>query len=281
MGDAFLAPFAFDFFRNGLIVATLAGALCGLVGTYVVLRGMSYIGHGLSHAIFGGFAASALLGVNVLLGAGVWGLASALLIGRITRRRVIGSDAAIGVITTASFALGLALFAVFGGAGQSFDAALFGSILGVGIEDVAAVAAVAVLASAVVFLGYRPLLFTTFDPQVAEASGVRTAWVDAVLMLVLALAVLVTMRILGVTLIAATLVIPPTVARMLTSSFARMLRLSTGIGAACGFVGMIASYHLDVQSGPSIVLVGALLFTVVFALTGPRGLRRTAGLAGH
>ena len=99
-------------------MATLAGALCGLIGVYVVLRGMSYIGHGLSHAIFGGFAASALLGVNFFLGAGVWGVASALMIGGVTRRRVIGADAAIGVITTASFALGLALFALFGRRGR-------------------------------------------------------------------------------------------------------------------------------------------------------------------
>ena len=82
-----LRPFEFEFFRNGLIVATMAGALCGLVGVYVVLKGMSYIGHGLSHAIFGGFAASSLLGINFLLGAGVWGIASALMINGVTRRR--------------------------------------------------------------------------------------------------------------------------------------------------------------------------------------------------
>lgn len=110
MIDGFLEPFQFAFFRNGLMVATLAGALCGLIGVYAVLKGMGYIGHGLSHAIFGGFAASALLGVNVFLGAGVWGLASALAINAITRRRLIGADAAIGVTTPASFAL----FAVTG-----------------------------------------------------------------------------------------------------------------------------------------------------------------------
>ena len=134
--DELLRPFDFEFFRNGLLVATMAGALCGAIGVYVVLKGMSYIGHGLSHALFGGFAASSLLGVNFLLGAGAWGIASALMINGVTRRRVIGSDAAIGVITTASFALGLALFALFGTAGRSFDAALFGSILGVGTDDV-------------------------------------------------------------------------------------------------------------------------------------------------
>ncbi|MFP5377961.1 MAG: metal ABC transporter permease [Acidimicrobiia bacterium] len=271
MTGELLRPFEFEFFRNGLAVAVLAGALCGLVGVCVVLRGMSYIGHGLSHAVFGGFAASALLGVDLLLGAGAWGVASALMITRVTRRRVIGSDAAIGVVTTASFALGLVLFALFGRAGRSFEAALFGSILGVSAGDVVAVGAVTLLAVAVVALAYRPLLFTTFDPEVAEASGVRTARYDALLMLVLALAIVATMQVLGVTLIAATLVIPATVARMVTSSFSRMLVLSTAIGATCGFVGMNLSYHLDVQSGPTIVLVGAAVFAAVFAATGAGG----------
>jgi len=280
MGEL-LHPYEFEFFRNGVIVATIAGALCGLIGVFVVLKGMSYIGHGLSHAIFGGFAASALLGVNLFLGAGLWGFASALMIGGVTRRRAIGSDAAIGVITTASFALGLALFAVFGRAGRSFDAALFGSILGVSTGDVWVVAGVAAFAAAVVFLSYRSLLFATFDPEVAEVSGVPTARVDALLMLVLALSIVATMQVLGVTLIAATLVIPATVARMLTNSFGRMLVLATAIGALCGFAGMNLSYHLDVQSGPTIVLVGATLFAVVFAATGVRGRRRVAHFDDH
>ena len=229
---------------------------------------MSYIGHGLSHAIFGGFAASALLGVNIVLGAGVWGVASALLIGGVTRRRAIGADAAIGVITTASFALGLALFAVFGRRGDSFDAALFGSILGVGDADVVAILVVALFVAGVVFFAYRPLLFTTFDPEVAEASGLRTARIDAMLMLVLAVTILATMQVLGATLVAASIVIPATVARLLTDSFHRMLFLATGIGAVTGFVGMNASYHLDVQSGPAIVIVGATLFAAVFVVSG-------------
>jgi manganese/iron transport system permease protein/iron/zinc/copper transport system permease protein len=274
-----LSPYEFEFFRNAVVIATLAGALCGLVGVYVVLRGMSYIGHGLSHAIFGGFAASSLLGVNVILGAGVWGIASALAINAVSRRRVVGADAAIGVITTASFALGLALFAIYGRRGSSFDATLFGSILGVSAGDVLLVAGVLLVTALVVFLGWRPLLFTTFDPEVAEVSGVRTGVVDAALMLVLSLALLATMQVLGVTLIAATLVIPPTVARMLTSSFTRMLWLSIATGAASGFVGMNLSYHLDVQSGPTIVLVGTAVFLVVFLATGRRGLGRVQGFA--
>ncbi|MGH3369152.1 MAG: metal ABC transporter permease [Nocardioidaceae bacterium] len=276
--DELLRPFQFEFFRNGLVVATFAGALCGLVGVYVVLKGMSYIGHGLSHAIFGGFAASALLGVNFALGAGAWGIASALMINGVTRRRPIGADAAIGVITTASFALGLALFALFGRRGRNFDAALFGSILGVSRQDVVAVVAVTFAVVLVVFFGYRRLLFTTFDPEVAQASGVPTARLDALLMLVLAVSILATMQVLGVTLIAATLVLPATIARMLTNSFSRMLLLATGVGTVTGFVGMNLSYHLDVQSGPTIVLVGAVLFAAVFAAGGARAVGRTRGM---
>ena len=276
-----LSPFQFEFFINGLIVATLAGALCGLVGVYVVLKGMSYIGHGLSHAIFGGFAASALLGVNFFLGAGAWGFAAAMMINGVTRRRSIGSDAAIGVITTASFAIGVALIKRYGSGGKNPDSLLFGQILGVSDADVWLLAAVMVVAVLVVFFLYRPLLFSTFDPEVAEVSGVATARVDVLLTLVLAASILATMTVLGVTLVAATLVIPAVVARMLTDSFGRMLILATVIGAACGFVGMNLSYHLDIPSGPMIVLTGAGLFAVVFAATGRRGLRRAGALAGH
>ena len=271
-------PLEFAFFRHGLIVATLAGALCGLIGVYVTLRGMSYIGHGLSHAIFGGAAASALIGFNFYLGAGLWGMASALAIGRVTRRRIIGSDAAIGVITTASFAFGIALLGLYGQVRRSIDAAIFGSVLGVTMADVWVVAGVTLAAVVVVLAFYRKLLFTTFDPEVADVSGVDTARMDALLMLLLSVSILATMKVLGVVLIAAILVIPPATARMLTNSFARMLWLSTLIGAACGFAGMVLSYHLDVSSGAAIVLVGAGLFAAVFAATGPRGRRRAASL---
>jgi ABC-type Mn2+/Zn2+ transport system permease subunit len=270
--DELARPFEFEFFRNGLLVATLAGALCGLIGVYVVLRGMSYIGHGLSHAIFGGFAASSVVGFNVFLGAGLWGLASALMVTTVTRRRAIGSDAAIGVITTASFALGLALIQLHGSPDRNPDAALFGNVLGVGTEDIWIVVGVSLLAAAVVGLRYRALLFVTFDPEVADASGVRVTRVDALLMLVLAASILASMNVMGVTLIAAAVVVPAATARLLTHSFSRLLLLSTLIGAACGFVGMNLSYHLDVASGPTIVLTGAALFTVAFALS-PGGRR--------
>jgi manganese/iron transport system permease protein/iron/zinc/copper transport system permease protein len=268
--DTLLEPFAYDFFVRGVVVATIAGGLCGLIGVYVILRGMSYIGHGLSHAIFGGFAASSVVGISYVLGAGIWGFASALAINRVSRAHRIGADAAIGVITTASFALGVALLTVFGNRGPSFDAALFGSIIGLSDSDVWTLVAVAVLTLAVVTTRYRALLFATFDPEVADVSGVRVARTDALLMLVLSLAILATLTVIGVTLVAATLVIPAVVARMLTHRFATMLWLSTAIGATCGLVGMNLSYHLDVPSGTTIVLTGASVFVVVLSITGGR-----------
>ena len=280
--ETLLEPLSFGFFQRGLIVATLSGALLGFIGVFIVLRGMSYIGHGLSHAIFGGFAAMQLFAAQFyLLGAGLWGVISAVAITTVSRRSRVGADAAIGVITTASFALGVALFAKFGSSGPSFDNALFGSILGISPAQIWGLLAVTILTGAVVFLRYRALLFTTFDPEVAAASGVRVPRVEAMLMIVLSLAILATLTVIGVTLVAAMLVIPAVVARMLTDSFGRMLAWSTGIGLVCGLVGMYLSYYAGVPSGTMIVLVGAAVFIVVLAASGGRGLRKTAGVDAH
>ncbi|GAA0989099.1 Manganese transport system membrane protein MntB [Nocardioides aquaticus] len=279
--DTILEPFAYEFFVKGVLAATMAGLLCGLLGVFITLRGMSYIGHGLSHAVFGGFAASSVISLNYFLGAGVWGLASALAISRVSRSRRIGSDAAIGVITTASFALGIALLTLYGNKGPSFDAALFGSIIGVDEADLWVMAGVTVLTLVVVLGRYRALLFSTFDPEVADVSGVRVARTDALLMLVLSLAILSTLTIIGVTLVAATLVIPAVAARMLTDSFGRMLWMSSVLGASGGFVGMNLSYHLNVPSGTTIVLVDAAVFCLVLSGTGGRGKRRAGGLDEH
>lgn len=275
--DVLLDPLAFVFFQKGLVVATLSGALLGLVGVYIVLRGMSYIGHGLAHAIFGGFAATQLVAASwFYVGAGAWGIASALAINAVSRRHRIGADAAIGVITTASFALGVAMLSKFGNRGPSFDSALFGSILGISSTQIAALGIVLAITVAFVVTQYRGLLFTTFDPDVAQASGISVSRMDALLMCVLSLSILVTLTVVGVTLVAAMLVIPAVVARMLTDSFPRMLMLSTGIGAACGLVGMYASYFAGVPSGTMIVLAGAVVFCGALLWRTTRA-RRNAG----
>lgn len=280
--DLLIEPFQYAFFQKGLLVASLSGALLGFIGVYIVLRGMSYIGHGLSHSIFGGFAAAQLFAAQFyLLGAGLWGIASALAINTVAKKSRVGADAAIGVITTASFALGVALFAKFGTSGPSFESALFGSILGITTEQIVGLLAVIVLTVVFVFLRYRALLFATFDPDVADVSGVKVNRIEAMLMIILSLAILATLTVVGVTLVAAMLVIPAVVARMLTDSFGKMLSISTVIGTFSGFVGMYISYYAGVPSGTMIVLVGATIFTIVLGLTGGRGLKRSVGLDTH
>ncbi len=276
MGASLLAPYKYNFFINGIIVATIAGALCGVLGVFVVLRGMSYIGHGLSHAVFGGAAASAVMQINYFVGAGVWGVASGVLIGRIARRRIIGADAAIGIVTTASFALGLALLNRYGQAKKSIEAVLFGSVLGVQTSDIVAVCVVAVFVVIIVTLMYRRFLFATFDPDVAQVTGVKVAWVEVLLMVMLSLTILVTMRVIGTLLISALLVIPSSTARMLTNSFAKMMWISPIIAASSAFVGMNLAYHLDTSASATIILVGTVVFIVVYATTGIRGRSRIA-----
>ncbi len=271
-------PFQYEFFRNGLVIAGLAGALCGLIGVFVVLRNMSYIGHGLSHAVFGGAALAAVLDFNYFVGAGLWGLLSGFMIGRVSRRRIIGADAAIGVVTTASFALGLALQARYGQASRSIDAVLFGNVLGVFPSDIVAVAGVAVVSVVVVVVLYRRLLFSTFDPEVAGVSGVNVPAMEAMLMLLLSATILVTVRVIGVLLISALLVLPAATARMMTNSFGRMLWLSPVLGTAFGLLGMYASWYADVPSGAVIILAGTAAFAVVYAVVGVRGRMRMAGI---
>ncbi|MFM7127048.1 MAG: metal ABC transporter permease [Actinomycetota bacterium] len=274
-------PFTYGFFQRGLVIATLAGALCGLIGVFVVLRNMSYIGHGLSHAVFGGAALAAVLNLNYFVGAGFWGLASGLMIAQVARKRIIGADAAIGVITTASFAVGLALQARFGQAKRSIDAVLFGNVLGVFGRDILAVLGVGVVSVAVVVVLYRKLLFTTFDPEVAAASGVSVPRMEGILMLLLSATILVTVRVIGVLLISALLVLPAVAARLMTNSFGRMLWLSPLLGAAFGGVGMYASWYADVPSGAVIILTGTLVFIVVYGFVGARRRSRVTGFDHH
>ena len=260
-------PLQYEFFVRGLIVSTLVGGLCGLIGVYIVLRRMAYIGHGLSHAIFGGAVVSFVLSINFFIGASVWGFVSALLINLTTRQRKIGADAAIGIVTTASFAMGVALISRYRGFTRSFDAALFGNILGVSNGDVVAVAVVALVAVTAVIVGYKYLLFATFEPEVARFYGVPSGWVDAAFSLVLAAVIVVSLQVLGVTMLAAAIVIPPVVARLFTDDFDKMLVGSVVIGAFCGLGGLYASFYVDVSSGPAVVLFSAGLFVLVLGYT--------------
>ncbi len=182
------------------------------------------------------------------------------------------------MVTTASFAVGVALISRYRRFTRSLDAALFGNILGVTVQDVWVVAAVTLVVALIIFFMYKQLLFTTFSEDVAQIYGVRTEWVDTLFSLALSAALIASMQILGVTLIAAALVIPAITARLLTDSFNRMIVLSTLIGMFTNLIGMYLSYYIDVASGATIVLVQAAVFAVslVVSLAQKRAVRRLA-----
>ena len=259
-------PFQFEFFNKALLAAVLIGGLCGLIGVYVVLRRMSYIGHGLSHSIFGGAVVSYVLSWNFYLGAGGWGFLSALIINAVARKRKVSADAAIGIVTTASFAIGVAIISKARSFTKNFDAALFGNILGIKDADLWAIIGVTVGVAIVIFFIYKQLLFSTFDPEVAPVYGVSTRWIDTFFSLALAATIIVSMQILGVTLIAASLIIPPTIARLLTDNFHKMVLYSVLMGIFSSVIGIYLSFEVDVSSGASIVITAAVLFILVFGL---------------
>ena len=258
-----LLPFDYEFFRRGLFAAIIVGALCGYVGVYVVLRRMSYIGHGLSHAIFGGAALSYITQTNFYVGAGIWALFSGALIHAISRRRWVGADAAIGVVTTTSFALGVAIVSSYRSFTRNIEAALFGNILGIARQDLWIMTAISIIVFIGLFMIRRQLLFATFDPEVAPAYGISTDRMDLIFVLLLATTVLASTQTMGVTLVAAAMVIPPVIARYVTKRFSTLLLLSPIIGALCGAAGMFLSFYFDVSSAATVVLTSAAIFIVV------------------
>lgn len=260
-----LEPLQYEFFRRSIIAAGLVGLLCGMVGVYIVLRGLSYIGHGLSHAIFGGAVVSYIAGINFYIGATLWGAFAAFLINVLSRRREISGDAAIGVITTSAFAVGVALISREGRFTRNFEAALFGQVLGITATDLYIVIATVLAVGIALLVMWKQLLFVTFDPEVAATYGMRTTLVEAFFSVVLAATVIVSLQVLGVTLIAAALVIPPVTARLLTDSFTRMFVLSSILGLVTGASGVYFSWFLDIASGAAVVLLQAAVFVVALA----------------
>ncbi len=261
-----LEPFQYAFFGRAMIAGVLIGAMCGALSVFVVLRRMSYIGHGLAHSVVGGVAVGVAFGLDLYVGAVAATVVSAVLIDRVGRRRGLHADAAIGIVTTAIFAIGVGTLSVVP-TRINVEALLFGNILGVDRTDLWVAGGVGVAFLGLLVTLYKRLVFTTFDPEVAGVHGVRTELIELLFSLITAAVVVASVRVLGVLLIAAAVVIPAAIARLVTRSFGATLWLATGIGTVSSIVGLYGSFYVDVPSGPTIVLTGAALFVVVFGVT--------------
>jgi ABC-type Mn2+/Zn2+ transport system permease subunit len=257
-----LDPFSYDFFGRALLAAVLVGAVTGALGPFVVVRRMAYIGQGLSQSVLGGVGVALVYGAGLYSGA-VAATAVATLAIFLTRRRGVPIDTAIGIVASTMFALGVAVISANRDRSLNITNLLFGNILGVDRDDLILVGVVVAIVAAVLFTTYKPLLATTHNPAVAAAHGIRIGAIEVMFNALLALAVITALQVLGVLLVAATLLLPAATASLAFGSFGRLMLVSIGLGVTTAIVGLYISYYHDIASGPAIVLTGAAAFAVL------------------
>lgn len=252
----------FAFMQRALTAAVVIGIVCGLLGFFVILRRLSFIGVGISHSALGGVAVGLLLGIHPLVAGGAFALAVALGIAWLGPRTRLSEDAIIGVFFSASMALGVVLFSLQRGYQQDLFAYLFGNVLAISNGELIALSIVAGLVVIVVAALFRTLLFISFDDEIARAYGHRVEFSNALLLVLVALTVVIGVRLVGVLLIQALLVIPAAVAALWTNHYRSQLALAMGIGAGCGAAGLALSYQLDIAAGGTIILVATAIFAI-------------------
>lgn len=254
-------PFQYDFFGRALVVTVLIGALAGAIGPFVLVRRMAYIGQGMSQSVLGGVALGVTYGLDLYFGATVAALASAALI-YFVRNQGLPVDTAIGIVASTLFAIGVAVVSSSRDRRLNSANLLFGNVLGVETEDIILVVIVFAIASFVLFRFYKPLLASTHNQAVAAAHGVNARTMEIVFSVLLAMVVVTALRVLGVLLVAATLLIPAATATMTFRSFAKITVASISLGVCFSVIGLFLSFHRNIASGPAIVLVGASVFAL-------------------
>jgi len=283
-----LDPLQYAFMVRALVAAAFIGLACSVVGVFVVLRNLAFIGDGLAHASFAGIVIAFLLNVNLYVGGLICAILTALGIGSISRRSDISLDTAIGVLFTAAFALGVLLMSRLHNYVADLQDFLFGNILGVNQLDLVLVVSLAAAVLLVVVVLYKELLFASFDPVMAQASGLPTGFLYYLLLVVLAVTIIVSLQAAGIVLVAALLVTPAATAYQLTNRFRPMMIVSACVGVGSAIVGLYASYYLRAASGSTIVLTATLCFFLAMLLSPKRRSlltavfesRRTAGRLG-
>ena len=277
--DLVLQPLGDTFFIQALVALVLVGVVCAVVGTYVVLRGVAFIGDAIAHAGFPGVVAAFMLGIPFYLGAAVAAVGTALAIGFVTKRSGLRQDTSIGVLFAGTFALGVFLFSAIDGYVADLFSFLFGNVLAIGTEDLVALLVLGGGVLLTVALLWKELLYATFDPLGAAASGINVGRLEYLFLALVAITIVVSLQAVGIILVVAMLVTPAATAQLLTVRFTRVMLLAAVIGISSAVVGLYLSYWLDVASGATIVLVQTAAFLVVL-VAGPRGLlaqRRRAG----
>jgi ABC-type Mn2+/Zn2+ transport system permease subunit len=267
-----LEPLTYSFMQRGFLAALIVGVLCAILGAYVVLRSMAFLGDALAHAVLPGVAVAYLLGGNLTIGALVAAIAVALSISLFSREGVVKEDTAIGILFAAALSLGVALISLIRTYAVDLGHILFGNLLGVTTSDLWLTGILGVLVLAVVAALYKPFLVISFDPILAATLNLPTTLLRTTMLILLALTIVISMQTVGVGLVSAMLVTPAASAYLLTRRLPSLMVLSAAIGAASSLIGLYLSFYLNVASGAAIVLTATFFFLLAFLFSPRRGL---------
>lgn len=261
----------YGFLQSALIASLLVGVMAGLVGCFIILRGMALMGDAISHSVLPGVALAHIFGINLLLGASLFGILASLVIGFIAEKSKLKTDTSIGIVFSAFYALGFILIAQAEST-ANLHHILFGNVLAVSGSDLRSTVLVLAVVILFIVLFYKELLISSFDPIYAKTYGLNTRVLHYVLMLLLTLVTVSALQTVGIILVVAMLITPAATAFLWTNNLVKMLILAATFGASAAFLGLFFSYTFNWASGPAIVLVAAAIFLVTFWIAPKQGL---------
>ena len=261
----------YEFLRRALFTSIIVGIICGVIGAFIVLRGLSLMGDAISHAVLPGVAISYMLGINYFYGAVVTGILTAIGIGVISQNSRVKSDASIGIVFSAMFALGVILVTKAQTA-QDLTSILFGNVLAVQPSDMWVTLAIGVIVIGVVVVFYKELLVSSFDPIMAGAYGLNTKALHYLIMVLLTLVTVSSLKTVGVILVVSMLIAPASTAYLLTNHLATMIVMSGTIGALAATIGVYISFLNNLPTGPVIALTATAFFFLVFLFAPKQGI---------
>ncbi len=274
MLDLIIEPMQYGFMQRALLVSALAATACGIVGTFVVLRGMAFMGDAIAHSSLTGMAVAFVFGANIFLGALFWAVPASLVISTLSRRTGIRIDAIIGVMFAGGFAVGVIINSLANYAGDLLGI-LFGNVLGASWLDVVSVGVLAVGVTAVVWVLYKELVFATYDAEVAEAAGVPVRFLEYMLPLLVALTTVAAIKTVGNVMVMSLLVVPSVTGTLLARRLSSIMAASIGCSVLAVVVGLYCSFYFDLPTGPTIVVVSVGLLLLVAALSPRRRFLRS------
>lgn len=260
----------YDFLQNALITSVIVGAVSGLIGSFIILRGMSLMGDAISHAVLPGVAVSYIVGANYMIGASLFGILAAALIGFVTQKSQLKNDTVIGIVFSSFFALGIILIS-FAQSSTDLYHILFGNVLAVRPSDLYTTVGVAIAVAVFIGLFYKELLVSSFDPVMAQAYGLKVQVIHYALMFFLTLVAVSSLQTVGTVLVVAMLVTPAATAYLITDRLVVMMFLSSGIGIVSAIIGLFFSYSYNLASGATIVLTTAVFFMIAFIFSPKQG----------